>query len=146
MTVENVHGKKFPGFGRCIYCGATGLLKDEHIIPVSLGGQTIIERASCADCEKITSYLDAYLARDLFQRIPEPRWTPITSAEAQADHPERIFPNARRFGDSSIIPDQRPTLRALDAYLDRSGPGSGKRTNGQLRNNAISRLPIRARR
>jgi hypothetical protein len=66
MTVENVHGKKFPGFGRCIYCGATGLLKDEHIIPVSLGGQTIIEKASCADCEKITSYLDGYLARDLF--------------------------------------------------------------------------------
>jgi len=57
---------KYPGFGRCIYCAATGILKDEHIIPLSLGGNIIIEKASCADCEKITSYLDGYLARNVF--------------------------------------------------------------------------------
>jgi hypothetical protein len=66
MTVENVHGRRFAGFGRCIYCRATGALKDEHIIPLSLGGNAVIEGASCADCEKITSYLDGYLARSIF--------------------------------------------------------------------------------
>src|SRR5882724_3367822 len=58
--------KAFPGFERCIYCGRTGSLRDEHIIPHSLGGDTVIAKASCPDCEKITSYLDGYLARDTF--------------------------------------------------------------------------------
>jgi len=58
--------KAFPGFGRCIYCGRTDDLRDEHIIPHSLGGDTVISNASCPDCEKITSYLDGYLARDTF--------------------------------------------------------------------------------
>lgn len=66
MVETNVHGMKFPGYGRCIYCGATSVLKDEHIIPHSLGGTAVILKASCADCEKITSYLDGYLARDIF--------------------------------------------------------------------------------
>jgi HNH endonuclease len=64
--VPNVHGKVFPGYGRCIYCGAIRGLKDEHIVPLSLGGTAVIEKASCGDCEKITSYLDGYLARDIF--------------------------------------------------------------------------------
>jgi hypothetical protein len=65
-ATDNVHGKKYPGFGRCIYCGAKGALKDEHIIPLSLAGTALIEKASCGDCEKITSYLDGYLSRDIF--------------------------------------------------------------------------------
>lgn len=64
--VSEVHGKVFSGYGRCIYCGATHDLKDEHIVPLSLGGTAIIEKASCGDCERITSYLDGYLARDIF--------------------------------------------------------------------------------
>jgi hypothetical protein len=55
MTFENVEGKRYPGFGRCIYCGAAGNLKDEHIVPLSLGGNTMILKASCGACEKITS-------------------------------------------------------------------------------------------
>jgi hypothetical protein len=66
MAETNIQGAKFSGYGRCIYCGATSLLKDEHIIPHSLGGTAVILQASCADCEKITSYLDGYLARDIF--------------------------------------------------------------------------------
>ena len=62
----DIQGVKFPGYGRCIYCGSTGPLKDEHIIPFSLGGKAVIEAASCGDCEKVTSYLDGYLARQIF--------------------------------------------------------------------------------
>ena len=36
------------------------------IVPLSLGGTAVIEKGSCARCEKITSYLDGYLARDIF--------------------------------------------------------------------------------
>jgi HNH endonuclease len=62
----DIQGAKFPGYGRCIYCGSTGPLKDEHVIPFSLGGKAIIEAASCGNCEKVTSYLDGYLARQIF--------------------------------------------------------------------------------
>jgi hypothetical protein len=61
---DNVQGKRFPGYGRCIYCGSTGVLKDEHIIPFSLGGNAVIKNASCGQCE--TSYLDGYLARSTY--------------------------------------------------------------------------------
>lgn len=67
---ENVQRRKFPSPGRCIYCGSDGGvvgLRDEHIIPFALGGRAKLEKASCRECEKITSYLDGYLARRVFQ-------------------------------------------------------------------------------
>lgn len=38
----------------CIYCGALGDLRREHIIPYGLGGNLIFPRASCQRCETIT--------------------------------------------------------------------------------------------
>lgn len=38
--IEDIQGKKYPSFGRGIYCGSDGGadgLRDEHIIPKSLG-------------------------------------------------------------------------------------------------------------
>ena len=55
--------------GRCIYCGSDGGtdgLRDEHVVPYALGGNTILPSASCAACEAITSYLDGYLTRGIF--------------------------------------------------------------------------------
>lgn len=66
---EDIQSQRHPGFGRCIYCGDAGgggSLREEHIIPLSLGGKTVIEAASCESCEKITSYLDGYLGRHVF--------------------------------------------------------------------------------
>ena len=60
--IENVQGRKIrvPGGGRCVYCGSDGGadgLRDEHAIPYSLGGTAELLKASCSDCEKVTSYL-----------------------------------------------------------------------------------------
>jgi hypothetical protein len=46
------HGHtKFPDKGVCIYCGvADAELSDEHIVPLSIGGQHIIDDASCLKC------------------------------------------------------------------------------------------------
>lgn len=100
----NIQGIKFPGYGRCIYYGATGVLKDEHIIPFSLGGTAVIESASCGDCEKITSYLDGYLARQIFHeyrahtgmksRRPKERPTqlPATVVKRDGTHEVRSLP------------------------------------------------------
>ena len=65
MEAEDVADKKEPvkGGGICIYCGWDGGaegLRNEHTVPYSLGGNTELLAASCADCEAITSYLDGY--------------------------------------------------------------------------------------
>jgi hypothetical protein len=35
---------------RCIYCGSTKQLSNEHIIPINLGGNYVLYRASCESC------------------------------------------------------------------------------------------------
>ena len=53
--VVSGHGRQkvFPGIGRCIYCLSSSNLGDEHIIPQALGGNVILQAASCKDCERI---------------------------------------------------------------------------------------------
>jgi hypothetical protein len=65
--------------GRCIYCRSegTGGLGDEHIIPFALNGTLILPQSSCHDCERITSYLDGFIARSVF-------WHVRTSAKMQS--------------------------------------------------------------
>jgi hypothetical protein len=66
---EDIQGRKYPGFGRCIYCGSDGGadgLRDEHIIPYSLGGNTEIENASCRDCERRINPVDTHMAQAVF--------------------------------------------------------------------------------
>lgn len=68
--IEDVQGKSHPGFGRCIFCrldGGGNGLRREHIIPKSLGGNAVIQEASCKACEAITSYVDGYLAKAIYQ-------------------------------------------------------------------------------
>lgn len=53
--------------GACIYCGARGVvLTDEHVIPLSLGGQHILEGASCRSCADITTRFERDVARDMW--------------------------------------------------------------------------------
>lgn len=73
-VVGNMQGAEFAvrGGGTCIYCGSDGGargLRDEHIIPYSLGGTAILLKASCQDCESITSYIDGYLANATYKHL-----------------------------------------------------------------------------
>jgi hypothetical protein len=53
--------------GACIYCGARGVvLRDEHVVPLSLGGKHILEGASCRSCEVITTRFERDVARDMW--------------------------------------------------------------------------------
>lgn len=103
MQVEDIQGNIYPGFGRCIYCNSDGGndgLRDEHIIPFSLGGNTIIEEGSCRNCEAITSRLDGYLARRTFYELrihqtrrPKERPTHLSATLQVAGELEtRMFP------------------------------------------------------
>ena len=62
------HGpSKIPTKGCCIYCGKTDVkLTDEHFLPFSLGGQHVIEKASCHACADITKTFEQHVARDMW--------------------------------------------------------------------------------
>lgn len=60
----------FQSANKCIYCGKTNVfLGDEHIIPFSLDGAWIIPKASCKDCERITSKFEMSVARDMYLQL-----------------------------------------------------------------------------
>jgi hypothetical protein len=51
----------------CIYCHKIGiLLTDEHVVPYSLGGKHVLQRASCVQCANITKKFEQDVARDLW--------------------------------------------------------------------------------
>lgn len=57
----------FPSKGVCIYCGAKDRpLRNEHVVPYSLGGTHVIRNASCPTCENITKIFEQKVARDLW--------------------------------------------------------------------------------
>ncbi len=107
----DIQGQKVPveGGGRCIHCGSDGGtdgLRDEHIIPYSLGGNTELLAASCSACEKITSYLDGYLANATYKHVR------VHSAiQSRSGHPDvlpavvDIIGNERAF---DLEPEQHP--------------------------------------
>ena len=62
------HGPtRFSSKGRCIYCGRDDVnLTDEHVVPLSLGGQHVIEGASCSSCAKIATKFERDVAREMW--------------------------------------------------------------------------------
>jgi hypothetical protein len=58
----------YAGAGRCIYCfeGKDEALSDEHAIPFSLGGNSVIENASCEKCKLAIEPVDRHIARTVF--------------------------------------------------------------------------------
>lgn len=50
--------------GRCIYCGSTEGLTDEHVIPKGLGGPAQLYDASCKSCNDETSAFELRVLRD----------------------------------------------------------------------------------
>jgi hypothetical protein len=41
-------------------------LREEHIIPFALGGNDVLPKASCFECERITSYIEGYVCRVIY--------------------------------------------------------------------------------
>lgn len=63
---KSAAAQRFPSVGKCIYCGSTDSLSDEHIIPLSLGGNFILPEASCRTCAEKTSRFERYCARSIY--------------------------------------------------------------------------------
>jgi hypothetical protein len=55
----------YPAVGRCIYCGATSDLTDEHIVPQGLGGTLLLPKSSCRSCAAHTGAIEQRVLRGL---------------------------------------------------------------------------------
>ena len=53
----------FPPVGKCIYCGSTTGLTDEHVVPYGLGGNLVLPKSSCKECARITSKFELAVLR-----------------------------------------------------------------------------------
>lgn len=52
--------------GRCVYCGSTESLTDEHIVPHGLKGPWQLLKGSCQACNQITSAFEKRVLREQF--------------------------------------------------------------------------------
>lgn len=66
MSPEPVPLKRY--IGRCIYCGSTEGLTDEHIVPRGLKGPWQLHKGSCRVCNRITSIFERDVLRKQFIR------------------------------------------------------------------------------
>lgn len=74
--------KKYVGF--CIYCGKSSdeaKLKKEHVYPLALNGDEILEAASCETCERVTGPIENYVCREML-------WEFRTVAEMKTRRPK----------------------------------------------------------
>ena len=101
--VNNIQGIKatVKGGGRCIYCGSDGGndgLRDEHIMPYSLSGNTVLLKASCRVCEGITSRLDGYLAHATFGHL-----RPHANVQSRSGYPKTLPAVIQRSGEERVV-------------------------------------------
>jgi hypothetical protein len=62
INATSNHGN-YPVIGRCIYCGSTEDLSDEHCVPRSLNGLFQLKKASCGECRDMTSSFERKITR-----------------------------------------------------------------------------------
>ena len=65
--VPELEHHDYQPIGRCIYCGSTEDLTDEHIVPYGLGGNLILPKSSCKVCAGITSKFELSVQRGSMQ-------------------------------------------------------------------------------
>ena len=59
----------FGPFNRCIYCGESSGLSDEHVVPESLSGRWVLEKASCGKHRHKASLIEGYIGREMLLPI-----------------------------------------------------------------------------
>ncbi len=108
-------GVRLPPMKRCIYCGslvyAAGKdrpLSDEHIISGALGGNIVLEEASCKECADYTSGVESAVLSELF-------WVPRHRLRLRAkNRPKKTFRFSAVVGGNPIelkLPlDRHPTM------------------------------------
>ena len=122
MTFADFDPASFDPPGRCIYCtadGTPGGLHDEHIIPLALGGRTILPKASCQKCEGITHAFEGQTAHHFFDAV---RWqNEMPSRRPTSKRPTSLSAIVGSAGTITTLP--LPDHPSLGYLLDLPNPG-----------------------
>lgn len=97
--------------GLCIYCASVPpntKLTDEHIIPLALGGELVLDAASCEACASETSKFELKCCRDTFQALRihadlptrRPKRRPTHMEVLNGTHPDTAIPTQVSAGDA----------------------------------------------
>ena len=62
-SLGKMERRRYPAYGKCIYCDATDDLTTEHIVPYGLGGTLELPKASCRSCAAKTSRVELSILR-----------------------------------------------------------------------------------
>src|ERR1039458_6193088 len=114
--------------GKCIYCsaeryrpGSHASLSDEHIIPLSIGGQIVLPKASCAKCENITTTFEDKCAKGFFHARSHLGIRGRKSKKAKTRLPIIVSNPGSIFGKLVTLPlDNHPGI-ILNALLQPAG-------------------------
>lgn len=110
---------RYDPVGRCIYCGATGRLTDEHIIPLALGGDFILPQASCRACaHRINKDIENPILNNemkafrTFQRLPtrRPKQRPKTHDLVNRDGTVIQIPASEYYGPHLLYKYMQPRI------------------------------------
>jgi hypothetical protein len=102
--------------GVCIYCESTEDLRDEHVIPYSLGGKWFVPKASCKRCGDITSAFEGQVAhRDLLALRTAARLPSRRRRERPAKLPLSLEVGKARL-ELSLDPEEHPAPFALPVF------------------------------
>lgn len=62
-SLEKLDRRRYPPYGKCIYCDSTKNLSTEHIIAFGLGGTLELPQSTCQECAKETSKVERIVLR-----------------------------------------------------------------------------------
>lgn len=121
-----INKQMYPPVGHCIYCGATDGLTREHVVPHSLGGTGVLQKASCTRCQKVTAGFEEDIANGMFRHLRVVGALPSRSGHAdKVDALMRIgeewTPGQIDAGDVPSVPVPFPVYPPPDIVLGQMG-------------------------
>lgn len=142
--------KKYSAVGKCIYCGATDNLTDEHIMPFGLSGPTKLPKSSCRECAKVTCRFEAQVLRGPMRGVRVYRQ--LASRSRHKGVPKTAPLRVIRGGVEEVVHlpfEEHPVLLAfpvfsLPALLDSEGYSHGVRMKG-IASISFGRSPMAVR-
>jgi hypothetical protein len=130
-------GRAFFGpVGRCIYCGSDGQrkgLRSEHVFPYFLGGNIELLEASCAECEKVTSFIEGHCANKIFSSFRTQKGLQTRRPKNRPTHFDLEYETPQGWVKRSIPAGQAPYALPLPEFkrpgiLDSRTPTEGIET------------------
>jgi hypothetical protein len=115
--LDNLTFKHYAPVGRCIYCGSTENLTDEHIIPYAIAGTIVLHDASCLACASKTGSFEQKCCRLMFDRFR--RFYGLPSRKGKKDRPHVTFTHVTADGsvkNTSIPTGEHPVGLVLPVF------------------------------